>query len=591
MSRLRWLLSLLCLLALTTTALAQTTSAPALLSFQGRIARPDGTPVPDGTYSIRFSLWTAALNGSEKWNQTLDSVAVKNGAFGVLLNLTSGFTAGNDLRTALNGDTYLEIKIGTNAPLTPRQQIVSTAYALRANSVPDGAIGTAQLAENAVTSAKILDNTVASGDLLSDALSLSKVSGGALSLNNNRLFVSNGVIQKGGSAVTGTTDLGLYSQTSGGGMRFVTTNGPFRWYADGGAGTTPLLSLQNGGNLGLGVNAPGTKLDVAGKGRFNTTTGNTGDLNIGASGLYVYNSPTRMLSLYTTGIYNDLKSEGAPLTINHDTGQNLLLNVGGGNVGIGLTNPNARLEIQTGGGVTPSLKLKHSHSDLIVRPFAAGSPDVMLENTTGSMNLNAANLYLNANDSIHLNTSEIHLNASNLHLNASDSIRLETRTSVLGSPRENAGLTVRDNGLEFAADIVGKIVADNYFYHSDVRLKKNIQALPNALDTILSLRGISYQWDPAAFQDRKVSDTRKLGFLAQEVEKVLPELVFTGANGYKSVDYVSLVPVLTEAMKIQQKQIEAKEQRLRTLETENAQLKAAMESVLKRIEAVESNPK
>src|SRR5689334_4705452 len=70
-------------------ALAQVSAAPSLINFQGRLAKPDGTPVANGNYSIRFSLWDAASGGNEKWNQTVNPVAVKNGTFGVLLNVAS----------------------------------------------------------------------------------------------------------------------------------------------------------------------------------------------------------------------------------------------------------------------------------------------------------------------------------------------------------------------------------------------------------------------------------------------------------------------------------------------------------------------
>ena len=49
---------------------------------------------------------------------------------------------------------------------------------------------------------------------------------------------------------------------------------------------------------------------------------------------------------------------------------------------------------------------------------------------------------------------------------------------------------------------------------------------------------------------------RKLGFIAQEVEKIIPELVKTDSEGMKSVDYISVIPVLVEALKNQQKQID-----------------------------------
>src|SRR5687767_4098523 len=60
------LLSVLFILACVP-AFAQVVAAPSLVNFQGRLAKPDGTPVPNGTYSIRFSLWTALSGGTEKW--------------------------------------------------------------------------------------------------------------------------------------------------------------------------------------------------------------------------------------------------------------------------------------------------------------------------------------------------------------------------------------------------------------------------------------------------------------------------------------------------------------------------------------------
>src|SRR5689334_16237008 len=130
MKRILGLLGLLTLFAVG--AHAQTTSAPSLINFQGRLARPDGTPVADGNYSLRFSLWDAASGGTEKWFQVMNPVLVRNGTFAVLLGNGNPLT-----ESVLNGDVWLEIKVGSDAPITPRQQIVSVAYAIKANTVPD----------------------------------------------------------------------------------------------------------------------------------------------------------------------------------------------------------------------------------------------------------------------------------------------------------------------------------------------------------------------------------------------------------------------------------------------------------------------
>ena len=133
-------LATLCLaLLLTGSAIAQTVPVPSLLNFQGKLTKPDGTPVADGPYDIRFSLWDAGSGGTEKWNQTLLAVNSHNGLFAVLLNTSTPNLFDNNL--------WLEIKVGTDTPLTPRQQLVSVAYALKANTVPD----------NSITSAKIHD--------------------------------------------------------------------------------------------------------------------------------------------------------------------------------------------------------------------------------------------------------------------------------------------------------------------------------------------------------------------------------------------------------------------------------------------------
>jgi hypothetical protein len=142
------------MLTLSVSAFAQVVAVPQLMNFQGRLSRPDGTPVPNGNYSIRFSLWTAAIGGTEKWNQTINPVSVRNGTFSVRLNTSTGAA------DKFNNNLWLEIKIGTNAPLTPRQQLVSVAYAMKADSVKD----------NAITSASIANGTITSADLASNAL-------------------------------------------------------------------------------------------------------------------------------------------------------------------------------------------------------------------------------------------------------------------------------------------------------------------------------------------------------------------------------------------------------------------------------------
>jgi Chaperone of endosialidase/Head domain of trimeric autotransporter adhesin len=86
---------------------------------------------------------------------------------------------------------------------------------------------------------------------------------------------------------------------------------------------------------------------------------------------------------------------------------------------------------------------------------------------------------------------------------------------------------------------------------SDMRLKKNISLLRNSLPLLMKVNGYTYNWK------NENSDAQlQTGVLAQEVEKVLPQLVYTADDGTKSVNYMGLVPHLLEAIKEQQVQID-----------------------------------
>ena len=82
---------------------------------------------------------------------------------------------------------------------------------------------------------------------------------------------------------------------------------------------------------------------------------------------------------------------------------------------------------------------------------------------------------------------------------------------------------------------------DNVTAYSDERLKDNIKTIENGLDKVEQLRGVSYTRD----------EKESIGVIAQEVEKILPEIVLTADDemGTKSVDYSRLTAVLIEAVK------------------------------------------
>jgi hypothetical protein len=91
--------------------------------------------------------------------------------------------------------------------------------------------------------------------------------------------------------------------------------------------------------------------------------------------------------------------------------------------------------------------------------------------------------------------------------------------------------------------MAGTIRASSFLYNSDRAFKTNIKPIKNALSTVLSLSGVSYTL--------KKSGKNTTGFIAQEVEKVLPDMV-DGDEGEKGVNYGQMVALLTEAMREQQ---------------------------------------
>lgn len=124
--------------------------------------------------------------------------------------------------------------------------------------------------------------------------------------------------------------------------------------------------------------------------------------------------------------------------------------------------------------------------------------------------------------------------------------------AFLGYPASGWG--VYTNGSIYAA---ASSYATGFYYNSDESLKENVAEL-DGLDIINKLRGVSFTW--------KETGDDSIGLIAQEVEKVLPELVSTDSDtGLKSVQYGNLVAPLIEAVKEQQEEIDELKSELKAL--------------------------
>ena len=126
-------------------------------------------------------------------------------------------------------------------------------------------------------------------------------------------------------------------------------------------------------------------------------------------------------------------------------------------------------------------------------------------------------------------------------------VRLTTQLMIGADSNPAQELHVTGDGV-----FTGNITA---YYSSDISLKDNIRPIESALFKVQQIRGVTFDWNEKSneLQQEKGHD---VGLIAQEVEKVLPEVIQIREDGIKAISYEKVVPLLVEAIKDQQKQIE-----------------------------------
>jgi hypothetical protein len=118
---------------------------------------------------------------------------------------------------------------------------------------------------------------------------------------------------------------------------------------------------------------------------------------------------------------------------------------------------------------------------------------------------------------------------------------------------------------------------------SDRRLKENISPLENSLDKILQLQGVEYDWK----DKQHYGDNHQIGLIAQDLEKVYPEVVLTDLKtGLKSVAYDHLIAPVIEAIKTLSSKIDqlydsfdSRSHEIESLKAENARLKSRLNQI------------
>lgn len=119
----------------------------------------------------------------------------------------------------------------------------------------------------------------------------------------------------------------------------------------------------------------------------------------------------------------------------------------------------------------------------------------------------------------------------------------------------------------------GAIEATIVVATSDENAKTKIEKIENASEKINLLNGKSYYWNEETMKESKVGNTKQLGFLAQEVEKVLPEAVVKRKDGKYGLQYNAFIPVLVESQKEIIKENEVLKSEIASLKSDNEILK------------------
>ena len=116
--------------------------------------------------------------------------------------------------------------------------------------------------------------------------------------------------------------------------------------------------------------------------------------------------------------------------------------------------------------------------------------------------------------------------------------------------------------------VEGNVYAHNFWTPSDLRFKEDFIEIENALENVLKLSAKYYYYKTSLdFKDRGFPTSKQIGFIAQDLMKIYPEIVTEGKDGYLTVDYPKLIPILVEAIKEQNFEIKSLKKELNEIKS------------------------
>ncbi len=337
------------------------------------------------------------------------------------------------------------------------------------------------------------------------------------------------------NGVSATTASGVTTVTLGGALTAATTITQ-AGYAFG----------LTGGNVGIGTATPFQKLDVSGA--LSSTTA-------GTSPLLRLSRPDNVNVKYANALELNVGSYGSSgqsqsqvdFNLNNGNTDNPDMTAmtlrGDGRVGIGTTAPTQVLDVN--GGILARYNGTVSNQGAHLQwNRSGGDGETWLINHLGGGTGNAGIRFGGITTSTSTTVTEWARidNSGNMAINATSA-----------------------NGYRLYVN--GTVSGTSFTNISDRRLKSDIRPLTGALALVQALHGRRYQWNAQGVALGGIAHQEQVGVIAQELETVLPELVSTGTNGIKTVNYAQLTPVLIEAIKELSQQVQ-------TLQTQNAGLQA-----------------
>ena len=222
-----------------------------------------------------------------------------------------------------------------------------------------------------------------------------------------------------------------------------------------------------------------------------------------------------------------------------------------GNLTLGGTLSLTSLEITTGLGFTPGTVTGTGSANYVSKwSSSSAQTDSILRDNGSGLSVGAA---ADADYSFYINDQWGY--KSNISVNAgvgfyATCAGVLTGTLFKGEASSGVVMTMLQNGT---LEVTGDLIA--YGTPSDKRLKENIKPIEKALDKVEKLEGVTFDWKE---NDKEVRQTwiHDIGFIAQDVQKVIPELVRENEDGLLSMRHQGITPILVEAIKELKQEIE-----------------------------------